>query len=146
MKASTVKSLQRFVGRVCTVFTTPINRNFEKEGPQGYPQVMFNYFMGRVDHVDEDGILLTQMSPADPPLQSYFFHSHIISIAQEKEYDPSDPNDAKEIKRLESEMLQQMDQIKKDQHQKNDSGSIDPESLNSMIDYLNQQHSSSNDA
>lgn len=141
MKTSTIKLLQRFVGKVCTVFTTPINRDFEKEGPQGYPQVMFNYFMGRIESVDENGILLNQMGTSDPPLQSYFFHPHIISISQEKEYDPSNPEDAEVIERLRNQMKGQMKDFQEIQVEQSDSGSLDPESLESMVNDLKQKFS-----
>ena len=102
---------------------------------------MFNYFMGRVESVDDDGVLLTQMGPADPPLQSYFFHPHVVSIAQEKEFDPSNPEDAETIKKLQLQMQEQMEKFQEAQTKQNDSGSFDPESLDSMVSDLKQKFS-----
>jgi hypothetical protein len=93
------KALNYFVGRICTVFTTPINRNFKEENPATYPQQLVVYFTGVVDAVDDTGITLSQL---DNGLKSYFFRSHIIGIAEEEVLDPSKPEDQAKINQMQT--------------------------------------------
>jgi len=95
------KSIQSFVGSVCTIFTTPINRNYKEENPQQYPMQLYNYFMGVIEKADENGVYLRQVAE---DLMGFFFYEHIIGIAQEKVLDPDDPNDAKAIKSLQEKV------------------------------------------
>jgi len=88
-----------FVGKFCTVFTVPVNRNFQSENPQDYPKPLYRYFMGVVEAIDRDGVLLTQ---ATTGLKSYFFRDQIVCIAEEQLLDPSDPEDAKIIAKMEA--------------------------------------------
>ena len=140
MKKVTVKLLEKFVGKICTIITTPINRDFKSENEKGYPQVLYNYFMGRVVSIDEDGICLAQLGE-DPPLHSYFFLDHVVTIAQEKEYNPSNPEDAKLIEKMAEQAEQQLEDFKKMREEKENSESktIDPEYLESTIAELNKR-------
>ena len=146
MKMQSVKILQQFIGKICTVMTVPINRNFQSENEKTYPEVVYNYFLGRIESVDDDGVLMSQLG-GEPPLQSYFFLPHIVSIAQEKEYREENPQDAEMIQQLKQQVDTQMEEHKKAMAaQKEDSGSeIDPESLMEITNQLKKQYGPSNE-
>ena len=88
-----------FIGKLCTIFTVPINRDFRSENSQNYPQALYKYFMGVVEALDRDGLLLTQ---ATTGLKSYFFREQIVAIAEEELLDPNNPEDAKIIAEYET--------------------------------------------
>lgn len=88
--------LDYFVGRVCTVFTVPTNRDFKSENPQTFPQPVFHYFVGKVIGVDQRGIVLEQWN-SDKKLRTFFFMDHIVSISEEEILDPSNPKDREVI-------------------------------------------------
>ena len=87
-----------FIGKLCTIFTVPTNRDLRAENPNNYPQILYKYFMGVVESIDRDGLLLTQ---ATTGLKSYFFRDQIVAIAEEQLLDPDNPEDAKVIKTFE---------------------------------------------
>jgi hypothetical protein len=90
-----MNGLEYFVGRICTVFTVPTNRDFKSENPQTFPQPVFHYFVGKVLEVGQKGIVLEQWN-SDKRLRTFFFLDHIVSISEEEILDPSQPKD-KEI-------------------------------------------------
>ena len=107
------KNIKYFIGKVCTVFTIPINRNFKEENPQTYPEQLYFYFTGVVEDVDEKGILITQVMGEG--LKSYFFLNSVVGIAEEKVLNPSNEQDAKEINAItqaNEEMQKQLDEFK----------------------------------
>lgn len=89
------KNIECFVGKICSVFTTPLNRDFALEGPS-YLQQLLHYFLGTIESVDDEGILLSQQNG----LKIYVFKSHLIAIAEEETLNPDNPEDAKVIKNL----------------------------------------------
>jgi hypothetical protein len=82
-------NLTHFIGKVCTVFTVPINRDYQKENPKTYPQQLYAYFMGVVESIDQHGVMLTQLLTGK---KTFFYHSSIVGIAEEEVIDPEDPN------------------------------------------------------
>lgn len=90
------EGLEYFVGRVCTVFTVPTNRDFKSENPQTFPQPVFHYFVGKVIEVNQKGICLEQWN-SEKKLRTFFFMSHIVSISEEEILDPSNPKDMQAI-------------------------------------------------
>ena len=91
------QDLQYFVGKLCTVFTAPMNRNFQAESPNTYPEAVYKYFMGVVESIDQTGLLLTQ---ATNGLKTYFFINNIVAIAEEEVLDPNNPEHAEIIEKF----------------------------------------------
>lgn len=89
------KGLDYFIGRICTIFTVPTNRDFKSENPQTFPQPVFHYFVGRVVEVNETGVCIEQWNNIKK-LRTFFFIDQIVSISEEEILDPSNPKD-KEI-------------------------------------------------
>jgi hypothetical protein len=86
------QGLEYFVGRICTVFTVPTNRDFKSENPQTFPQPVFHYFVGKVLEVGQRGIMIEQWN-SEKKLRTFFFLDHIVSISEEEILNPSDPKD-----------------------------------------------------
>jgi hypothetical protein len=86
------KGLDYFLGKICTVFTVPTNRDFKSENPQTFPQPVFHYFVGRVVEVNHRGVCIEQWNNAKK-LRTFFFLDHIVSISEEEILDPSNPKD-----------------------------------------------------
>jgi hypothetical protein len=91
-----IEGLEYFVGKVCTVFTVPTNRDFKSENPQTFPQPVFHYFVGKVLEVTPRGIAMEQWN-SEKKLRSFFFMDHVVSISEEEILDPSNPKDLKII-------------------------------------------------
>ncbi len=85
-------SLNYFLGKICTIFTIPTNRDFKLENPQTYPQPVFHYFVGKVLEISQKGIFIEQWNN-DKKLRTFFFMDHIISISEEEVLNPSNPKD-----------------------------------------------------
>jgi len=92
-----MKDLQYFIGKLCTIFTTPMNRDFQSEAPHDYPKALYKYFMGVVESITPNGILLTQVSTG---LKTYFMRPQIVAIAEEELLDPENPEDAEAIEKF----------------------------------------------
>jgi hypothetical protein len=88
--------LDYFVGKICTVFTVPTNRDFKEENPQTFPQPIFHYFVGKVIEINSKGICIEQWNNSKK-LRTFFFADKIVSISEEEILDPSDPKDLKLI-------------------------------------------------
>lgn len=86
------QGLDYFLGRICTIFTVPTNRDFKSENPQTFPQPVFHYFVGRVVEVNQRGICIEQWNNAKK-LRTFFFLDHVVSISEEEILDPSNPKD-----------------------------------------------------
>lgn len=91
-----LEGLEYFLGKVCTVFTVPTNRDFKSENPQTFPQPVFHYFVGKVLEITPKGICMEQWN-SEKRLRSFFFLDHVVSISEEEILDPSNPNDMKII-------------------------------------------------
>lgn len=87
MKARTYDQLQHFVGKVCTVFTGPINRGFEE-------RQAIDYFVGVVEGIDETGILTYHPITK---CKNYFFLHGVLGISEEQTLDPDNPEHAQMI-------------------------------------------------
>jgi hypothetical protein len=88
-------NMEYFVGKICSIFTTPTNRDFSLEGPN-YLQQFLNYFLGKVEAVDTEGILLSHQNG----LKIYVMKSQLVAIAEEETLDPNNPQDAKVINEI----------------------------------------------
>lgn len=67
-------SIKYFVGKVCTITTLQINFRFQEEQ-------MMDYFMGIIDSIDDQGILVTH---SVTKCKSFIFFPHIVSICEEQ--------------------------------------------------------------
>lgn len=92
MKPKTIENLQYFVGKVCSIVTTSMNRSFDE-------RISREHFVVVVQTIDIDGIWGSH--PYNPDLVSYFSLEHVISIHQEEVIDPSKPEHAEMIKEYE---------------------------------------------
>ena len=99
------KQLQQFVGKVCTIFTTPINRDYSSENPKTYIETLIKYFTGIVENIDDYGVLIRQL---DGGLKSFFLLDNIIGISEEKCLNPEEPEDLKIIESLQPIIDSQM--------------------------------------
>lgn len=89
MRTSTLKKMQHFVGRVCSIVTTSMNRAFDEK-------ISREHFVIRVMEIGEDGIWGSH--PYNDEMISFFTLRHIISIHEEIELDPSNPEHAEMIR------------------------------------------------
>ena len=90
------KVLEYFIGKPCSIFTIATNRNLKEENPRNYPKSTFNYFIGIVESVSGDGIMLNRFNKC----KSFFSLNTIVSIAGEEVLDPNNPEHAKVIHEL----------------------------------------------
>lgn len=88
-----MKNIEYFKGKVCTIFTTQINKDLSEK------EANF-YFLGIIEAVDNEGLLITQLSDN---LKSYFFKDKIIGICEEKVIPP----DSDEGKKIAAQILDQ---------------------------------------
>ena len=72
---------KHFLGKICTIFTTPMNRDFQQEDPNKYPEQVYKYFVGVIHDITDYGILIQQVMNG---LKSWIFLSHVICIAEEE--------------------------------------------------------------
>lgn len=93
MKTRTLEHLQYFIGKVCSIVTTSMNRAFDEK-------VSREHFVVTVREIDSDGLWGTH--PYNPDHVSFFSLAHIISIHQEEVIDPANPEHADMIKEYES--------------------------------------------
>jgi len=128
--------LDYFVGRICTVFTVPTNRDFKSENPQTFPQPVFHYFVGRVIEVSPKGICIEQWNNSKK-LRTFFMMEHVVSISEEEILDPSNPKDREiidEYKKVNEvsamKANQNVEAIKKERESKNPY--VDIDSLSSL--------------
>jgi len=77
---------------VCSIVTSSMNRSFDEK-------ISREHFVIRVEEVNPDGIW--GVHPYNPDMQSFFAMPHIISIHQEIELDPNNPEHAQMIKDFE---------------------------------------------
>ena len=133
-----MKGLEYFVGRICTVFTVPTNRDFKSENPQTFPQPVFHYFVGRVLEVNPKGIMMEQWN-SPKKLRTFFFAEHIVSISEEEILDPSDPKDKEiieEYKRVNEKSAraanENLESLKKQQEALSKNPYLDIDSLSNL--------------
>lgn len=92
MNSRTIQELQFFVGKVCSIVTTSMNRSFDE-------MVSREHFVIRIQIVNADGVW--GVHPYNKDLISFFSLPHIISIHQEVELDLDNPEHAAMIKEYE---------------------------------------------
>lgn len=89
MNGKTLEKMKYFEGKVCSIVTASMNRSFDE-------QISREHFVVRVQDVNPDGIWGTH--PYNHDMVSYYSMNHIISIHQEIELDPNNPEHAQMIK------------------------------------------------
>ena len=87
------KHLDYFIGKYCSIFTKPYNRDLYKENPKN-PGVVFQYFVGEVIDADEDGVSIKRIMKG---IRTFVPMESIVAIAEEEKLDPNNPEDAKTI-------------------------------------------------
>jgi len=92
MNPRTIEHLQYFIGKVCSIVTTSMNRSFDEK-------ISREHFVVIIQEIDSDGIWGTH--PYNPSLVSFFNIEHLISIHQEEVIDPSNPEHVQMIKEYE---------------------------------------------
>lgn len=86
--------MKYFEGKICSVFTVPINKNIKND------EEHVNYFVGLIESVTNEGILMKQLSSN---LKNYFFKHSIVAICEEEVLDPQNEKDVElinEIKKI----------------------------------------------
>ena len=91
MKPKTIEHMQYFVGKICTIFTQPVNRNFSE-------QIAREHFVIRVGEITPDSIWGVRL---DENAAVWFRTDQIIGIQEEKELDPNNPEHKKMIEEFE---------------------------------------------
>jgi len=99
MNTKTIQHMQYFVGKVCSIVTSSMNRSFDE-------QTAREHFAVRVGEVGMDGIWGTH--PYNPDMVSFFAMAHVISIHEETELDPSNPEHAAMIEEYEKKTGQKI--------------------------------------
>lgn len=92
MNAKTLQNMQHFVGRVCSIVSTAMNRSFNES-------ISREHFVIRVKEITLDGIWGTH--PYNEEMLSFFTMQHIISIHEEVELNPNNPEHAEMISEYE---------------------------------------------
>lgn len=138
------KNLEKFINKICTIFTIQTNRDFKAENPTTYPQPVFHYFIGKILEIDEKGVLIQQWN-SSKKLQSYFFIDHIVGICEEEILDPNRPEDAKAIedyKKINEKAIQgaekQHEKLKEQQTIIKQNPNLDIESLMNISEKINK--------
>jgi len=85
----TLEQMQHFVGKVCSIISTSMNRSFDEK-------ISREHFVIYIQEITMDGIWGTH--PYNNDLLSYFAMDHVISIHQEIELNPDNPEHAQMIK------------------------------------------------
>lgn len=91
--------MQYFVGKVCTIVTSSMNRSFDE-------QTAREHFAVRVEEVTLDGLWGTH--PYNHEMVSFFSMNHIISLHEEIELNPENPEHAKMIEDYEKKSGQKI--------------------------------------
>ena len=91
------QNLLYFKGKICSIFTRGINRNFKDESPASFMEQNMIYFVGVIDEIDDKGIMVSQVLTG---LKTYFFLNSVVSISEEEMLNPSDEKDAATIEEI----------------------------------------------
>jgi hypothetical protein len=91
----TTSNLNYFIGKPVTVISTAYTKFFSNE-------MFSNYFVGIVESIDENGILLKSLTNN---CKSYYFLDNIISIAEELILNEDDPEDKSIIDEIKKEVV-----------------------------------------
>ena len=123
-------NINYFIGKICSVFATHNNRDLKAEDTENYPASYLRYFLGVVESIDEDGLLLTQASKG---LKVFIMKNHIVAIAEEEVLNPESPADAKIIESA-FEYTEELKQKKEEKSQY-----IDPDAMKKLAEDLNKR-------
>lgn len=91
MKAKTLEHLQYFIGKICTIFTQPVNRGFKED-------VARQHFVIRVGEITDESVWGCRL---DERAAVWFPMHEVISIQEEQELDPTNPEHKALIQRFE---------------------------------------------
>lgn len=127
-----IRKLQYFVGKACTIFTTPINRNYKDENPGTFPKQMIVYFTGFVSEIDDSGVWLTNPMTGK---QSFWAMTHLVGIAEEEVLDPKkDAAEIAQMQRVKETAKTQLEKIKT-----GDGPYVNPEALANISAHFKSQ-------
>jgi hypothetical protein len=89
--------LSYYIGKICTIITGPINRDFQAEAmamkePQRYPMNVIDHFMGEVISVDNKLGLVALKHPTFQTIATYRLGG-IIGIVEEQVCDGAPPEE-----------------------------------------------------
>lgn len=103
MKISTIKKLQEyFTGKVCTILTVTVNKvNFTD-------QQFFDFFTGKIDAVDEDGIFARHHITG---CVNFYPFEHITGILEEQVIQEDDPKYTKIVEDIKKKTEQPVNQL-----------------------------------
>lgn len=91
MKASSVKQLQYFVGKFCTIF---VAGNLQRT----FSDIQFyEYFFGQIDWINEDGIMGTH---PHTNCKNFYNLTDVVTISEEQSLDPDNPEEAAIIEEI----------------------------------------------
>jgi len=92
MKITTIKKLQeRFVGKICTILTTPIAKT-------NFSDTQFaDFFTCVIDNLDEDGVLATHPNTG---CKNFYNLTNIIGIVEEQVFYEDNPEHAEIISKI----------------------------------------------
>jgi hypothetical protein len=120
MKTTTVKRLQVFVGKVCTVLTSSVCK-------QNFTDIQFpDFFVGVIDVIDEDGIF--SKHPITGCVNFYPW-GHIAGIFQEQVIEESDPRYEKVMEEMKSNPEKKSGVMPVDISKNEEIQFLDPESM-----------------
>jgi hypothetical protein len=91
MKPKSIEHMQYFVGKICTIFTQPVNRNFNE-------QMAREHFVIRIGEISQDSVWGIRL---DEKAAVWFRTDQIIGIQEEMELDPNNPEHKKMIEEFE---------------------------------------------
>lgn len=92
MNSKTIQKMQCFRDKVCSIVTVSMNRAFDEK-------ISREHFVVLIDEITMDGIWGAH--PYNPELVSFFNMDKVISIHQEIELDPDNPEHAQMIQEYE---------------------------------------------
>jgi hypothetical protein len=93
MRNDTIEKLQYFLGKVCTVMTSATGRSLNEKQAR-------EHFVVRVQEINQDGIW---GSHPRSDVISFFSQDHIVSIHEEFELDPNNPEHKAMIEEFEKQ-------------------------------------------
>jgi len=93
-----MSQLKYFEGKIVTILTTPINRNFKEEAEAVgkstlFPANLMDHFVGRFESYDSLGLTLNHPDPTIGT-KAYYLFDKIVGIIEEQELNPNDPQEA----------------------------------------------------
>ena len=113
--------MQCFRDKVCSIVTASMNRAFDEK-------ISREHFVVLIDEITMDGIWGTH--PYNPELVSFFNMEQVISIHQEIELDPDNPEHAQMIQEYEEQSGQELKpDIQPSAHTQEETPSEEPEGM-----------------